>query len=139
MFLYFSLFQTTPQFRAEYSEFLNDFRHSDLYKGNSTSLYVAYETLSYDAVWTLAIALNKTENVIQEDGISLADFQYARSSPDNPTEFNDSINNYISYNLSRFVSQTDFEGVSVSGGYQCILWNIAMLLWFITTIYLHVQ
>ena len=110
-----SLFQTTPQFRAEYSEFLNDFRDSDLYKGDSSSLYVAYETLSYDAVWTLAIALNKTENVIQEDGISLADFQYARSSPDNPTEFNDSINNYISYNLSRFVSQTDFEGVSVSG------------------------
>lgn len=107
-------------FTERYSEYLSDFKDSDLYMGKRSSITVAYETLTYDAIWALAIALNKTDMLVQQDGISLADFEYSRAPPDNDIDtmyddgYDDTINNYITYNLSQFMNLTDFPGVSVS-------------------------
>ena len=79
---------------------------------NDSEITVAYETITYDAVWAIATALNKTENVLREDGYSLADFEY--SSVSQSAEVDDGINSMITKNFTSFMSETNFEGVSVS-------------------------
>ncbi len=84
---------------------------------NRSSLAVSYETLTYDALWALAIALNKTENDINQDFIFLDDFQYSQAAPDQDgivdSNADDTINNYVTYNISKYLKETNFSGVSV--------------------------
>ena len=106
------LTQTNATFQAKYKTYLKDFIASDLNLVNDTTIHVAYETITYDAVWAIATALNKTENVLREDGYSLADFEY--SSVSQSAEVDDGINSMITKNFTSFMSETNFEGVSVS-------------------------
>ena len=119
-------FQTTTEFKSKYQEYLSDYLTSDIYKGNSSTIASLYETLSYDAIWSLALALDKTDAVIRGDGFTLADFEYSQAPPDvegvpsDDIVYDDTINNYISYNLSEFMGMTDFKGVSVSYCHTCV-------------------
>ena len=60
----------------------------------------AYQTNGYDAMWALALALNKTENILKRNGSTLSDFTYN--------------NTMIRSILFDQISQTDFIGISVS-------------------------
>ena len=119
-------FQTTAGFKSKYQEYVTDFIASDFYKGNSSTIASLYESLSYDAIWSLALALDKTDAAIRDNGFTLADFEYSQAPPDvegvpsDGTVYDDTINNYISNNLSYFMSMTDFRGVSVSCYHMCV-------------------
>ena len=84
-----------------------------MYLANDATITVAYETITYDAVWAIATALNKTENVLRKDGYSLADFEYYSASQSGNVEVEEA-NKSITNIFTSFMSETNFEGVSVS-------------------------
>ena len=107
--------QTTAEFYDTFNQYLEQYEADN----DKTVTTVAYETLAYDAIWTVAIALNKTENVINQDWIFLDDFEYSKAAPDqdgliDDTQYDDTINNIITNNLSSFIQSASFKGVSVS-------------------------
>ena len=74
-----------------------------------SSVSVLYTTLIYDAIWAIAVALNKTEEIIQDDGYSLSEFMYS-----DVVNTKDTISTNISQLFSEKLNETDFVGVSVS-------------------------
>ncbi len=62
-----------------------------------------YSGFAYDAVWTIAYALNKTEQELYQKGynLTLDNFDYFEA-------------NNLSNMISRHLTETDFAGVSVS-------------------------
>lgn len=58
--------------------------------------------LAYDAIWALALALNKTSGGGGRSGVRLEDFNYN--------------NQTITDQIYRAMNSSSFEGVSVSGG-----------------------
>ena len=93
-------------FKTKYSCYLEEFRNNpqtaSLYK---TSTPHPYYTYTYDAVYTLAMALNNTQNELDanDTGLNLDDFKYF----DNRTEI-------IPQLLAQYLNKTNFMGVSVS-------------------------
>ena len=67
----------------------------------------AYRTFTYDAVYAMAFALNKSENELQMNNLSLRNFRYSDTDTvrDNTT---------ISDVIFQHMNETNFHGVSVS-------------------------
>ena len=62
VYIYDSL-QSTADFLVEYSKALEEFKTSSLYDDEDNPHH--YSTFTYDAVWTMALALNNTENKLK--------------------------------------------------------------------------
>ncbi len=84
-------------------EFLKNEQTKDLSRSEDAHRYYTY---TWDAVYTLAYALEQTDTELQRRGlgISLDDYKYF----DNETEI-------IPQLITDFMSETNFDGVSVSG------------------------
>ena len=74
-----------------------------------SSVSALYTTLIYDAIWAIAIALNKTEEMIQADDYSLNEFMYS-----DIVNTQETLSTNISQFFSEKLNETDFVGVSVS-------------------------
>ena len=70
----------------------------------------------YDAIWTLALALNETDEELKDSGLSLSDFRYSLYTEDDGI---DSSSQDASTNITNILfsklKETDYIGTSVSG------------------------
>ena len=70
----------------------------------------------YDSIWTLALALNKTDEELKDRGLSLSDFQYSLYNEDETGLSNDQdASTNITNILFSKLHETNFIGTSVSG------------------------
>ena len=82
-------------------EFRNNPQSSNWTDGAGAHAYISF---TYDGVWALAFALDKTQKELIENGsaLSLDDFEYFNETPN------------ISEAITRHLANTNFAGVSVS-------------------------
>ena len=89
----------------KYECYLDEFQNNPQSSGWTTADSVAhpYISFTYDAVWTMAFALHKTQEELTVNGsnLTLTDFMYFM-----PGRIGEAIN--------RHIKQTNFTGVSVS-------------------------
>ena len=108
--LYRNFIQTANEFATQYKEKLNTSNYS-----NYSYLYSA--SVAYDALWTFAFALEKTNHMLQDNDI-LNPTGCSGENLINATFF--SLRNFTSYNrlmscvIRWNLQRTDFLGVSVS-------------------------
>jgi gamma-aminobutyric acid type B receptor len=98
---------TINSFDAEYTRRRDQYFNITNTTDPSTIPNKLYTTLIYDALWSLAISLNRTDNHLQSFNISLRNFTYSDSVNNQPT-LSSNISNLIADNLHK----TDFVGVS---------------------------
>ena len=106
LLFYFLLLQTNGTFYKKYLPLLDDFIKSNRSKVPGNTTLTSYATLMYDSLWTIGIALNRTETVLKTKGYSLTDFTYKGTSVHSWSN--------ISNILASKMQETDFLGVSVS-------------------------
>ncbi|EDV27221.1 uncharacterized protein TRIADDRAFT_54955 [Trichoplax adhaerens] len=95
--------------------------HYYSYVQRPPSLYKYFQINGYDAMWALALALNKTENILKESGSTLSDFHY-KNSFIRSILFNEMSNtNFIG--ISGPVRFTDGARITDVGIYQCQIKN----------------
>ena len=102
---FFVLQTSTADFLEKYNCYLQEFRNNPQSSGwtNNTGAH-AYISFTYDAVWAMAFALDKTQKELDESnpGLTLDQFEY----------FNGTSN--ITEAITRHLENTSFAGVSVS-------------------------
>ena len=92
---------STKHFIEKLNYYLEEFKRS-MRTGNDKIEAHIYSGFTYDAVWTIAYALNNTELELTQQGSSLTleDFDYFEA-------------NDLSNVISRHLARTNFSGVSV--------------------------
>lgn len=100
------MLQTNGTFYEKYLSRLDDFIKSNESKVPGNTTLTSYATLMYDSLWTIGIALNRTEAVLKMKGYSLTDFTYKGA----PAHSWSNISNILASKMQ----ETDFLGVSVS-------------------------
>ena len=88
----------------QYAEYLDRFLGENQNRESLMTMH-PYSTFTYDAVWTIALALNKTQEELEAMNKSLEDFEYSN----HPTVQND-----MSILIQKYMNETNFPGVSVS-------------------------
>ena len=95
----------TKEFVKKLNCYLEEFKHNpstEKFFKDKTEAHI-YSGFTYDAVWMIAFALDRTEHELVQSGsgLSLQDFEY----------FED---NNISKIIAHHLAKTNFSGVSVS-------------------------
>lgn len=101
----------------KYECYLEEFRSNPQSSNwtNNTGAH-AYISFTYDGVWSLALALDKTQEELRQNGsnLTLDMFEYFNKTPE------------ISEAIERHLSNTSFAGVSVSA---CSVYHLTVSTW----------
>ena len=101
------VFQTTTEvFEEKYQCYLKEFQNNPqtAHWTNNDSVAHAYVSFTYDGVWAMAFALDKTRQELLDSNssLTLGDFKYFNRTPT------------LTEAIERHMMQTNFTGVSVS-------------------------
>ena len=103
--------QSYDQFHQQYSQFIYPSSHQQTHDSSSSFSFLA--PLTYDAVWTLALALHRVDSVSRIDADMIPDDCGATAhSSDDLGAFNYS-NFYLGCRIRHELLNTQFVGVSV--------------------------
>ena len=112
--------ETAEAFEEKFNCYLDEFQSSSFFEeliDSDSNEPHAYRTFTYDAIWTMAFALDSAEMELQEMNISmnLTDFAY----------FEESV---VADVVKKHINMTDFTGVSVNTYAHC-LFDVWVWVW----------